>query len=68
MLGAVKPMRKKQNKQYLKLNDKYLMDAYALIAKQDFVQAYEKLWGAAADQSNSSTARRCNNVRCRIQV
>jgi hypothetical protein len=30
-------MRKKQNKQYLKLNDKYLMDAYALIAKQDFV-------------------------------
>jgi len=51
-------MRKKQNKQYLKLNDKYLMDAYALIAKEDFVQASEKLWGAAAEIVKAIAARR----------
>ncbi len=51
-------MRKKQNKKYLKLNDKYLMDAYARIAKQDFVQASEKLWGAAAEIVKAIAARR----------
>ena len=44
--------------QYLKLNDKYLEDAYALIAKEDFVQASEKLWGAAAEIVNAIAARR----------
>ncbi len=58
MLRAVKPMRKKQNKQYLKLNDKCLMDAYALIAEQDFVQASEKLCGAAAEIVKAIAARR----------
>lgn len=58
MLRAVKHMRKKQNKQYLKLNDKYPMDAYALIAKEDFVQASEKLRGAAAEIVKAIAARR----------
>ena len=44
--------------QYLKLNDKYLEDAYALIAKEDFVQASEKLWGAAAEIVKAIAARR----------
>ena len=44
--------------QYLKLNDKYPMDAYALIAKEDFVQASEKLRGAAAEIVKAIAARR----------
>lgn len=44
--------------QYLKLNDKYLEDAYALIAKEDFVQASEKFWGAAAEIVKAIAARR----------
>lgn len=33
---------------YLKLNNKYLKEAEALISKGDYVQASEKFWGAAA--------------------
>ena len=33
---------------YLKLNNKYLEDAEELIKRKDYVQASEKLWGAAA--------------------
>jgi hypothetical protein len=34
---------------YLKLNNKYLEDAEELIKRKDYVQASEKLWGAAAE-------------------
>jgi len=34
---------------YLKLNNKYLDDAEELIKRKDYVQASEKLWGAAAE-------------------
>nr|CAI64260.1 hypothetical protein [uncultured archaeon]CBH36643.1 hypothetical protein, archaeal PaREP1/PaREP8 family [uncultured archaeon] len=44
--------------QYLKLSDKSPMDAYALIAKEDFVQASEKLRGAAAEIVKAIAARR----------
>lgn len=33
---------------YAKLSEKYLADADKLLAKGDFVQASEKLWGSAA--------------------
>jgi len=33
---------------YAKLSEKYLVDADKLLAKGDFVQASEKLWGSAA--------------------
>jgi len=36
---------------YLKLNNKYLKEADALIGKRDYVQASEKFWGAAAHQN-----------------
>lgn len=34
---------------YRRLNGKYLKDADALLQKGDYVQASEKLWGAAAE-------------------
>ena len=34
---------------YLKLNNKYLEEAEELIRRKDYVQASEKLWGAAAE-------------------
>ena len=33
---------------YMKLSEKYLKDADELLAKKDYIQASEKLWGAAA--------------------
>ena len=37
-----------RNKKHIYLNGKYLQDAKALLDKQDYVQASEKLWGAVA--------------------
>ena len=33
---------------YMKLSEKYLKDADELLAKKDYIQASEKMWGAAA--------------------
>lgn len=33
---------------YIKLSEKYLRDADDLLAKKDYIQASEKLWGSAA--------------------
>ena len=49
-------MEKTQN--YLKLNNKYLEEADALISKDDYVQASEKFWGAAAEIVKAVAAKR----------
>ena len=43
---------------YLKLNNKYLKEADALISKRDYVQASEKFWGAAAEVVKAVAANR----------
>ena len=43
---------------YLKLNNKYLDEAEELIKKKDYVQASEKLWGAAAEIVKVAAAKR----------
>jgi len=43
---------------YLKLNNKYLDEAEELIKKKDYVQASEKLWGAAAEMVKVVAAKR----------
>ena len=43
---------------YLKLNNKYLDEAEELIKKKDYVQASEKLWGAAAEIVKVVAAKR----------
>ena len=48
---------------YLKLNHKYLREAEELIKKEDFVQASEKFWGAAAAIVKSVAAKRGVNIR-----
>lgn len=45
-------------KRYKRLNGKYLKDAESLLAKHDYVQASEKLWGAAAQSVKSLAAKR----------
>jgi PaREP1/PaREP8 domain containing family protein len=39
----------KQTQNYLKLNNKYLKEAEALMSGGDYVQASEKFWGTAAE-------------------
>ena len=46
---------KAEEQNYLRLNGKYLSEAEDLIERQDFAQASEKLWGAAADRSSRTT-------------
>ncbi len=43
---------------YLRLNGKYLSEAEELIGRRDFAQASEKLWGAAAEIIKAVAARR----------
>ena len=43
---------------YLKLNNKYLKEAEALISKGDYVQASEKFWGDAAEVVKAVAARK----------
>ena len=43
---------------YLKLNNKYLVDADTLLKRKDYVQASEKLWGAAAEIVKVLAAKR----------
>jgi len=48
---------------YLRLNDKYLGEAEALMEKGDFVQASEKFWGAAAEMVKGVAAKRGIELR-----
>jgi hypothetical protein len=48
---------------YLTLNYKYLREADALLEKGDYVQASEKLWGAAAAKVKSVAAQRGVRIR-----
>lgn len=43
--------------EYLRLNGKYLEEAEGLLAKGDFAQASEKLWGATAEIIKAVAAR-----------
>lgn len=43
---------------YLELNGKYLREAEELISKGDYVQASEKLWGAAAEMVKAVAMKR----------
>jgi len=44
--------------EYVRLNDKYMGEAEELLAKEDFPQASEKLWGAAAEMIKAVAAKR----------
>lgn len=48
---------------YATLNHKYLKEAAALLEKGDYVQASEKLWGAAASIVKSVAAKRGIDIR-----
>ena len=48
---------------YLNLNHKYLKEAEDLIEKEDWVQASEKFWGAAATIVKSVAAERGVDIR-----
>lgn len=50
---------------HLKLNGKFLKDAKALLDKQDYVQASEKLWGAAAQVIKAIALKRGKRPRSR---
>ena len=45
---------------YQRLNEKYLKDAQALMRKEDYSQASEKLWGAAAEIVKAVAMKREN--------
>ena len=47
-----------RTRDYLRLNNKYLQEAEALINKGDYVQASEKFWGAAAEIVKAVAAKR----------
>ena len=44
--------------EYLRLNGKYLREAEELLARGDYIQASEKLWGAAAEVVKAVAASR----------
>ena len=48
---------------YLGLNDKYLKEADALVDKEDYAQASEKFWGAAAEMVKAIAAKRGKELR-----
>jgi uncharacterized protein (UPF0332 family) len=52
----------KPNKHII-LNGKYLQDAKELLDKQDYVQASEKLWGAAAQIIKAIALKRGKRLR-----
>ncbi|MGQ9468353.1 MAG: PaREP1 family protein [Nitrososphaerales archaeon] len=45
-------------KRHVELNDKYLKEANTALARKDFLQASEKLWGAAAQAVKAVAAKR----------
>lgn len=57
--GIGENLKKEQKTQrYLKLNGNYLKEAEALLNNGDYVQASEKLWGAAAEIVKAVAAKR----------
>lgn len=52
-----------KTEKYANLNHKYLKEATALLEKGDYVQASEKLWGAAASIVKSVAAKRGINIK-----
>lgn len=52
-----------RTKRYLSLTRKYLREAEALLSKGDYVQACEKLWGAAAEAVKMVAAERGVELR-----
>ncbi|MBM3238798.1 hypothetical protein FJZ31_21115 [Candidatus Poribacteria bacterium] len=53
---------------YATLNHKYLKEADALLEKGDYVQASEKLWGAAASIVKNLAAKRGINLKSRPEL
>ena len=53
---------------YTTLNHKYLKEADVLMEKDDYVQASEKFWGAAATMVKSVAAKRGVNLRSHGQL
>lgn len=51
------PTRSRQL-EYERLNSKYLRQAQALLTKEDYPQASEKLWGACAEMVKAVAAKR----------
>ncbi len=48
---------------YLKLHEKYLREADQLLAKEDYAQASEKLWGASAEIVKAVAASRGLDIK-----
>ncbi len=46
------------HQEYLRLNGKYVAEAEELLAKKDYPQASEKLWGAAVEIVKAVAAKR----------
>jgi len=57
-MSSVADAGEKAAEHYLKLNNKYLEEAEELIKRRDYVQASEKLWGAAAEMVKVAAAKR----------
>jgi len=59
---------KGRTRKYLDLNGKYLKDAEALLAKGDYVQASEKIWGATAQIIKAVAAKRGIALRAHTSI
>jgi hypothetical protein len=57
-IGHGPHLDKASQQEYLRLNGKYLAEAQELLAKEDYPQASEKLWGAAAEIVKAVAAKR----------
>ena len=55
-------------KKHIYLNVKYLQDAKALLDKQDYVQASEKLWGAVAQIIKAIALNRDRRLRSHTAI
>ncbi|MGQ9469507.1 MAG: PaREP1 family protein [Nitrososphaerales archaeon] len=53
---------------YLRLNGKFLREAEGFLAKGDYVQASEKLWGAAAEIVKAVAAKRGLELRAHKSI
>lgn len=53
---------------YLRLNGKFMREAEEFLAKRDYVQASEKLWGAAAEMVKAVAAKRGVELRAHRSI
>lgn len=65
---ADRSMTHPETEHYLRLNGKYLAEAEELLKKKDYVQASEKLWGAAAEIVKAVAAERGVTVRAHRSI